>query len=269
MGKLTGQQLDLMKRFVLRARIVQDHSLASDIQVLRNLSKTEFDFDITVDTATGETSVHLKPVTLLPTEQLESAAARVRPIFLKKDKVHYESVLDAINTVLKDRRGAAGYVDRAKELRARFRQADPDYPAGRPEAHWSGGALSNKHLSSAWLYGHLLHEDALRRSYRGELPLEEMYVAAMRTVCSELLATVETLHLIEELQMESWLELPANLFTEEVTIKATSWLRPGEVTLYTAPVGTALPQRLDSKELEEEGWSQAAKDLLPPTQPDS
>ncbi|MET1087331.1 MAG: hypothetical protein ABWY04_09470 [Arthrobacter sp.] len=265
MGDLNAQQLKLLERFVLRARIVQDHSLARDIGVLRKQADTTFKFVFTRNPATGETSGKLKPVDLIPTEQLESAAARVRPIFLKSDKVHYESVLDTVNTALKGRSGASDLMAKAKALRSSFRQADPDYPSGKPESDWDGSALSNKQLSGAWLYGHLLHDDAVRRSYSGLMPLEEIYLSAMRTVCSEVLTTVETLHLIELLQVKGWLELSESLFTDEVTVTATSWVQPGEVRAFTAPVGTALPDNFGMDDLESHGWKDAAVELLPRT----
>ena len=59
----------------------------------------------------------------------------------------------------------------------------------------------------------------------------------MRTVCSEMLTTVETLHLIEQLQVKGWLELPESLFTDEVTVTATSWVQPGEVRAFRLPLG--------------------------------
>ena len=81
---MQSDQSAMLKRFVLRARIVQDHSLARDIGVLRHLAREKITVVTTRNHTTGETSTELKPVDLLPTEQVESAAARVRPVFLKK-----------------------------------------------------------------------------------------------------------------------------------------------------------------------------------------
>ncbi|MFF2843416.1 hypothetical protein [Paenarthrobacter sp. NPDC057981] len=58
---------------------------------------------------------------------------------------------------------------------------------------------SNKEIAGAWLHGHLLHEDDVRRSYAQGIAAEEMLLNATKTVCSEMLATVEGLHLIERL----------------------------------------------------------------------
>lgn len=111
---MLSSQIRLLERFVLRARIVQDHSLARDIGVLRNLAREQVKVVITRNLKTGETSTELKPVDLLPAEQVESAAARVRPVFLKKDKVHYATVLDALAGVLKGRSGTGNLVCRSR-----------------------------------------------------------------------------------------------------------------------------------------------------------
>ena len=91
---------------MLRARIVQDHSLARDIGISRKQADTQFKF-VFISTRQPAKDRKLKPVDLIPTEQLESAAARVRPIFLKSDKVHYDSVLDTVNAALKGRQEPA------------------------------------------------------------------------------------------------------------------------------------------------------------------
>ncbi|WP_104140030.1 hypothetical protein [Arthrobacter sp. ZGTC131] len=124
------------------------------------------------------------------------------------------------------------------------------------------GTLTNKQLAGAWLYGHLLHEDAVRRSYSGGMYPEEMYLAAMHTVSREMLAVIGTLHLIEQLQTRAWLDLPEDIFTGEVTVTASSWVPPGEIKLYVAPVDTPMPENLGI-DLEAAGWKDAVDEFLP------
>lgn len=254
MAQLSDDHHDLLRRFVVRARIVQDHSLARDVRVLEKTAATTFKVVVTVDRRTGERSAGLSAVKLIPTEQLESAAARVRPVFLASDRIHYESVLNALNSVLKGRAGSASFKDRIRSLLNVFRGADPDYPEHGRGKEWDGGSVSNKQLSGAWLYGHLLHEDEKRRSFGKPVPLEEIFISAMRTVCSELLAVVKTLHLIEELQVKGWLELPEDVFTDAVTVTASSWTQPGDVSMYLAPLNTPMPDDLSSDFLINGQW---------------
>jgi hypothetical protein len=242
MAHLSGDQQKLLSRFVLRARIVQDHSLAQDLTSLHRWSQQSVKLVVEVNVKTGEQSITAGNVELLPTEQIESAAARVRPIFLKEDKLHYNQVLDAINAALKGRANAEDEKLRTQALRARFRDADPDFPETNKGKEWDGGAISNKQLAGAWLYGHLLHDDAKRQSFTAPLPLEEAYVAGMRTVCREVLAVVVALHLIEELQVKGWVQLPESVFTDAVTVDASSWRQPGTFAALVASKDTPLPE---------------------------
>ena len=183
--------------------------------------------------------------------------------FLKKDKVHYTSVLDALAGVLKGRPGMTGFRAKIKELRTKFHQADPDEPHGQPKEAWEGGTLNSKQLSGAWLYGHLLHEDEVRRSYRGKMRLEEMYLSATYTVCNEMLAVLETLHLIEAMQVCGWLELPENIFTDDVTVTATTWQHPGKWDVYIASMDTPLPEEIPKDLNLGPAWKNVAGNLIP------
>lgn len=253
--------LRTVSRFVLRARLVEEHSLAADKSALEKHAAWTMSFRVIQNLATGERTLAMVPAPLLPTEQVESAAARVRPVFLFSDGVHYDRVLNAL--------GEAAAVSSAvkKEiegLRAKFRAADPDYPNGRPTEPRSGPSMTNKEVAGAWLYGQLLHEDELRRSYGAGISAEEMLLNATKTVCSEMLATVEALHLIERLVADGLLALSEDLFTEPVSVTATEW-SPQIAGAYVADVGTAMPESL-TEPLGRE-WSEVHDlfDFDPPT----
>ncbi|MDO5874539.1 MULTISPECIES: hypothetical protein [Paenarthrobacter] len=230
-----------LTRFVLRARLVQEHSLASDKKVLERHAAWQISFNLVVNKATGQKSVEFKPAPLLPTEQVESAAARVRPLFLREDGVHYDKVLNA----LLDLTATPQHREQIEGLRSKFQVADPDYPHGRPKLPRSEPHMSNKQIAGAWLYGFLLHEDDRRKTYAHGVSAEEMLLYATRTVCGEMLATVETLHLVERLTVEKTVDLPEEIFTSPVTVTAKEWIPTGEVRAYVADVGTPMPTSLD------------------------
>lgn len=235
--------LRTVSRFVLRARLVQEHSLAADKDTLEKHAAWTMSFRVIQNSATGERAVAMVPAPLLPTEQVESAAARVRPVFLFSDGVHYDKVLNALieaataSTVLKKE---------IEGLQAQFRAADPDYPKGRPTEPRSGPSMTNKEVAGAWLYGQLLHEDELRRSYGAGISAEEMLLNATKTVCNEMLATAAALHLIERLVAGGSLDLAEDLFVESVCVTATEWalkLRAPTLLTLEQPCLTALQNR--------------------------
>lgn len=121
--------LRALERFVVRARLVQEHSLAADLRVLEKHAAWEMTFSLTYDPASGKRGVTMKPAALLPTEQVESAAARVRPLFLMSDGVHYDKVLNALGEAV----SSAAVKKEIEALRADFRVADPDYPNSRTQ----------------------------------------------------------------------------------------------------------------------------------------
>lgn len=257
--------LRTIARFVLRARLVQEHSLAADRDILEKYSVWTLSFVVTENRNNGERTCAIAPVPLLPTEQVESAAARVRPIFLFSDGVHYENVLRALGIVVVPSADLKKDVER---LRAKFQAADPDYPDGRPTEPRSASSMKNKQIAGAWLYGHLLHEDELRRTYSAGISAEFMLLQATKTVCSEMLATVEALHLIERLVTSGSLEIAEDLFTEPISVTAIEWA-PQLTNAYVADAGTAMPESLTEPLGSEWKKIQDSLDIIMPSVTDS
>lgn len=233
--KFTSKDL---QHFVIRARIVQEHSLATDLGQLRRLAKYKFNVKFQIDERTGEQSGLFEPVELLPTEQVESAAARVRPVFLYSDGIYYADVL----AYLYEQADDESIRIKTLKLLELYHVADPDYPhSSKGKTYQPGAGVSNKEMAGAWLYGALLHEDQRRRSFSESFYLEEVYFNATKTVASMMLAVVQTLHLIEELVIQKKLDLPTDLWTHTVTVSAGTWTRPGKAKMYIAEVGTRWP----------------------------
>lgn len=245
--------VDNLRQFVVRARIVQDHSLATDIGSLKRLATYEIPMDFQVDQRTGEHSARFSPVDLLPTEQVESAAARVRPVFLYSDGVFYADVLAYLYEQVEEEKSQSAILSLLKQ----YQVADPDYPhSAKGKPYQPGSSVSNNEMAGAWLYGSLLHEDVRRRSFAERFSLEEVYFHATKTVAMMMLAVVQTLHLIEQLVAQGTLDLPGELWTAAVTVQTASWTRPGIAKIYVAEVGTTAPADLSKPVDEHEGWRQ-------------
>lgn len=249
------QPLRRLERFVLRARLVQDHSLAADKLVLEQNAKRKFVIQPFMDLESGTMRLRMS-APLLPTEQVESAAARVRPIFLKSDGVHYDDVLNDLKTA------ADLTAEETESLRASFQQADPDYPESKRNTVRSEPRTTNKELAGAWLYGHLLHDDEKRRTYSAGFTPELMLLNATVTVCQEILATVQALRMIEQQVSQGTLTLPQELFTEPVTVteRNTSW-EPEVLSVHSAPTGTPTPSTMDEPLGDE--WTDATDEFKP------
>src|SRR4051812_5390387 len=77
-----------VEAFVVRARRIEAHSFAQDRDSLAGYEKHEIKMRIE---GPGEVTISVE---MPPEEQLESAAARIRPLILQEEQVHNQKVLN-------------------------------------------------------------------------------------------------------------------------------------------------------------------------------
>lgn len=244
-----------LERFILRLRLVAAHSLAQDRELLERTATAGFQFQVTRNLETGVEVWDLQPVPLLPAEQLESAIARVRPLLVTSDGIDYESILTSkMPTISEEQCSEVDAVLRA------FREADPDSSIGRPrEPRGPGEPTTDKRIAGAWLYGNLVHADAIRQTFAEGMSLESVLMVAQRMTCGLVLASLDALSLLKRLAAEGVIEVNDRAFERQVETRATEWA-PQEARVYSAPVGTAMPTSLDEPVGEE--WEEGLPDLL-------
>lgn len=244
--------MDNLARFVLRARIVQDHSLAQDIRALEELTKVEFKLILPTGDMAGENVIKFADIKVPHTEQIESAAARVRPVFLFSDGIFYADVLAFLYEKIADDDDKKIILKLLRECQ----MADPDYPkSGKGKRAGDGGSgFSNKDLAGSWLYGSLLHDDEKRRTFSDATGIDSAYRAAVHSVSAMMLCVIKILHFITIFVCGGKLDLDPDLWTSDVTFKGTTLSFPGEVSVYVAKVGTPIPQSFETDMSEAEGW---------------
>lgn len=244
--------MDNLARFVLRARIVQDHSLAQDIRALEELTKVEFKLILPTGDMAGENVIKFADIKVPHTEQIESAAARVRPVFLFSDGIFYADVLAFLYEKIADDDDKKIILKLLRECQ----MADPDYPkSGKGKRAGDGGSgFSNKDLAGSWLYGSLLHDDEKRRTFSDATGIDSAYHAAVHSVSAMMLCVIKILHFITIFVCGGKLDLDPDLWTSDVTFKGTTLSFPGEVSVYVAKVGTPIPQSFETDMSEAEGW---------------
>lgn len=227
-----------LERFILRSRMVEEHSLAQDRAALGKLSRRVLNFNITESLSTGEKTIELAPTPLISSEQLESAAARVRPIFLFSDGIYYADALRYLYELLDSESMKAG----VKSLLLEFQVADPDYPESkRNTTKAPDNYVSNKDIAAGWLYGSLLHDDVQRQTYTANMSIEKLFSEAQRTIAQKILATVNALEFIRNLVDNKSISINMEVVEMPVTVTAKEWL-PGKITnIFQAPLGTAVP----------------------------
>lgn len=233
------KQLQNLAAFVLRARRVEAHSLNRDQPELTALASGSMKLHVNTDT--GEQWL----IQQLPEEEVvESAAARIRPILLKQDPVHWAKALETLELYV----GSDGdHATTLTNLREGWKTVMPrdgsvvgyTVQVAGPRIPEDAPALSDSDLSVGWFYGDVVHADTKEQSKTTHFGIRERYRASVLMVARAVMHTVMTLNFIRRLQYEGLLWLPADVLINEVVVKDPDYRHAAEA--FTAEVGTPLP----------------------------
>lgn len=237
--------------FVIRARRVTSHSLWREQRALMEQAFAgHIGFVVTRNIKTGEVSYTMKEE-YPPEELMESLAARVRPLTLSGDDLHYSKVLDSIASLV----AADSVPDYIKPIETwRFMWDSVATRDSRAQAYsivTDQGAASDQDLMYAWLYGDVVHADDKAESSKG-LGVSARYKASVGIVARIVDLVELTLLMVESFVDEGLLTLDAELFSREVVVAETVFHQ--EVTAYTSPDGS-LPTDLNA--LDPDVWKPA------------
>ena len=106
--------------FVPRARRVEAHSLAQDLDALLRLARMSF--PVLIDRVNGTATMVQE---LPPEEQVESAAARVRPLILNNDPTFHAKFTNALGYFLRAADAPPELVEALRGLRAQWAAINP------------------------------------------------------------------------------------------------------------------------------------------------
>lgn len=219
MTDLDEQHLTALKSFVLRARRIRAHSLASDPGLLVKLHNPQF--RVLFTPATGEMKVVLD---LPPEEQIESAAARVRPLILNDEETYHAKVMNAL--LYFGRKGNLPDAD-MKVLRDWKKEWAKVNPKGKSLGYYEvrmqkqGQAetrISDNALAFSWIYGDVVHADSARREEGQAYGVEERFRAAVPVVVRLMTLAMVTLTITEQLKARGVLPDLGDIFDEAVVV---------------------------------------------------
>lgn len=219
-GQDQGQQhLRSLKSFVLRARRIRAHSLAKDARLLVKLQNPQFKVLFTPET--GEMKVVLD---LPPEEQVESAAARVRPLILNDEDTFHAKVM---NSLLYFGRKSDLPEEDMKVLREWKKEWAKVNPKGKTLGFYEvrvqvpGEAetrISDNALAFSWIYGDVVHADSARREEGRVYGVEERFRAAVPVVVRLMTLAMATLTITERLNARGVLPDLGGVFDEDVVV---------------------------------------------------
>lgn len=241
--KLTAVHTSNLEAFILRARRVAAHSLAQDFERLPRIAR---EMNIKINAETGVVCL-IKDFP--PEEQLESAAARVRPVLLQEDPVHWAKALTAIGYLTKGNEEHREYIkETCKSLRSDWKKVDSKnepnalvYMVGNLDSETMETATDTQ-LSTSWFYGDFVHAKTEEREKSAAFSIQDRFESAARTTALAMMWTIATLNLVKELRGKGLLEtISDNVFHEEVTAVGT-YVEQEVEAVYSAPVGTPVPE---------------------------
>lgn len=252
--------------FVLRARRVQGHSLARNFGALRKLQNPSF--TVTVNSKTRATTVHSE---YPPEEQVESAAARIRPLLLNEEDAHCIKTMNALLYFARETGAADNTIVRLKELREHWKVVASQkvsrsaYEVRVKQGQTPEEALSDHDLAYAWIYGDVVHADTERRQGTHSFGVEERFHAAVPLVARIMVLTIWTLRTLESWHGLRLLPFLHDAFAEDVVVTRQVVVREGPVFVAEyvdgeLPVMPALGEEAGS------GWTEFADKFLPDQQ---
>ena len=140
-----------LRRFVSRARRVQSHSLVRDREELQAHAQGHLTGQMDM---TGQMTL----VRRLPADEevFESLAARLRPLTLKTELVHYSAVLDAVECLLESGEEHEALRQRAGQLSTAWAAGEFRGVRPRPSPSYGGAQTVRRRQGSFRILSYLL-----------------------------------------------------------------------------------------------------------------
>lgn len=235
---------DILRRFVIRARRVEAHSLVQNQSVLKYMNPS---FTLRYKEGYSPQMRYIMP----EQEIFESLAARTRPCILESEPVYLDKVFRSIEMLLGDRQLAEDENQCLQSCQETFhnlrdKNHGKSYTIQRfdkenvPESE----PLSDLLIGEAWLYSDLVHADpkgnkakALNLSYR------ERYFAGTAFFSTLAVLIVNLLKMITVLDKQFKLNIDKSAWEEQVV--ATEEDLVTSLRIMVAPVGTIIPADFD------------------------
>jgi hypothetical protein len=180
----------------------------------------------------------------LPDEvQFESLATRVRTFTIKSDRLYWPTALDALDrlTGLEDERVRLY----SEKLRHHWAQAtERNTPEARAyvagyrigkEGEAGQGHYTDLDLAYTWLYQDVAHGDPVSTGY---FDVKERFRAAVGVFSHTAVAAIDTLHYVNQLVANGFLDLPVGTFSDPVVVTDREYVQ--KVHFFDTEVGADL-----------------------------
>jgi hypothetical protein len=213
------RHLNALKSFILRARRIRAHSLAKDARLLVKLQNPQFKVQFTP--ATGEMKVVMD---LPPEEQVESAAARIRPLILNDEDTYHAKVMNALLYFGRKSNLSEENIKVLRGWKAEWAKVNPKgkslgfYEVRVQNPGEVETCISDNALAFSWIYGDVVHADSSRREEGRAYGVDERFRAAIPVVVRLMVLAMVTLTITEQMKDHGVLPDLGDAFDEEVVV---------------------------------------------------
>ena len=243
-SSLTSEEI--LGRFVVRARRVEDHSLVKSGDIER-YATPRMTFSVT-ETGSASTQHHV----CTDEEAIESLATRLRPFIVRSEPIYLPKILDAICAQAP---GEALSENEAEVLETtkswfshRYEKKDSERYGGQligRDGELLTSLLSDALLAEAWIYTDAVHADPKgEKAEARKLSYSDRYRAASSYSCEFASVIVNLLNLVRSLSERSLLQVPDSAWTEPVSYAEADKNDQEQIaagSAYVFPIGTEIP----------------------------
>lgn len=239
----------ILRRFVVRARRVEAHSM------VQNHSVDRYARPVTEIELQGESSNRIRD--MLPDQEVfESLAARVRPCFLEQEPIYLKRVFGSIDLLLDGRRPPERDLELLDACRNDFWNL-LDKEGGHyfvrvfdEEDNPQSAVLSDLLIGDGWLYGDLVHADPKKEKAEAmKLPYRERFFAATSLFSMLAVIVVRLLGLVTDLNERFGFGIDEGAWEEQVVLTDRDDDEVVSQKMVLLPYDTKLPEGVDPSTL--------------------
>ena len=237
---------EILGRFVVRARRVEDHSLvkSGDIECY---ATPEVTFNVT---EAGNVSIQHHVCT--DEEAIESLAARLRPFIVKSEPIYLLKILNAICAQVPSESLSENEAEVLQTTRSWFSHRYEKKDSERYGVQLIGkdgepltDLLSDALLAEAWIYTDAVHADPKgEKAAARKLSYSDRYRAASSYSCEFASVIVDLLNLVCSLSERNLLQVPDSAWSEPVSYAEADKRDQEQIvagSAYVFPIGTEIP----------------------------
>jgi hypothetical protein len=244
--ELVEMHRGIVNRFVIRARRVASHSLFDDRDKLRSYARVEFKATMSSE---GQLLGLRTPVP--KEEELESLAARVRPLLLKRDTVFMPSAIRSVQYFARLSSNEAVY-EMLERVRAEaLKHVEPSGLGGfSVQIQRAFGEdmveMTDFDLADSWLNGDVVHANPNGMSSPAEFDIDERFRAAVGVYTRTAIQAATVLEHVKRLRVGG-VDVCSTGSLEEPVVATVidghmNHFKDGTVgRVFVAPVGTPSP----------------------------